>query len=275
MTAQGVPIPILANNALLAQAVQQPFARFHHQDDSGLWEMFLPPIQASMTTTTQLIRALLIDDSALVRKGIRSLLAATTDDLVVVGETSSVAQGVAGAQEVTPDVVLLEIRLPDGNGFTACRQILKELPETKILILTSFTKDQFIYDAITREAHGYLMQEIDSAGWLQAIRDIMAGKSILAPNITAGVMHMMRNGGTPGGGDLSVLSAQERRVLALGAGGMTNKRIGVEMQLSNNPVKNYLCSVFDKLHVRLRSQAAALYVQVVPGSSGSRSPFPS
>lgn len=237
--------------------------------------MFLPPIQASMTTTTQLIRALLIDDSALVRKGIRSLLAATTDDLVVVGETSSVAQGVAGAQEVTPDVVLLEIRLPDGNGFTACRQILKELPETKILILTSFTKDQFIYDAITREAHGYLMQEIDSAGWLQAIRDIMAGKSILAPNITAGVMHMMRNGGTPGGGDLSVLSAQERRVLALGAGGMTNKRIGVEMQLSNNPVKNYLCSVFDKLHVRLRSQAAALYVQVVPGSSGSRSPFPS
>jgi two-component system response regulator DevR len=86
-------------------------------------------------------------------------------------------------------------------------------------------------------------------------------------------MRMMRNGGTPGGGDLSALSAQERRVLALVAEGKTNKQIGAEMQLSDNTVKNYLCSVFDKLHVRRRSQAAALYVQAVPGTTGSRSPF--
>lgn len=227
-----------------------------------------------MTTATQLIRVLLVDDSALVREGIRSLLAATAEDIVVVGEAPGVSRGVALAQELTPDVVLLDIRLPDGNGFTACRQILKERPETKILILTSFTNDQFVYDAITSGAHGYLMKEIDPAGLLQAIRDIVAGKSILAPDITAGVMRMMRNGGMPGGGDLSVLSAQERRVLALVAEGMTNKQIGQEMQLSDNTVKNYLCSVFDKLHVRRRSQAAALYVQAVPGSSGSRAPFP-
>jgi two-component system response regulator DevR len=226
-----------------------------------------------MLTATAAIRILLIDDSALVREGIRSLLAATADDIEVVGEAATVAQGIAGARELSPDVVLLDIRLPDGNGFTACRQILKEHPGAKVLILTSFTNDQFVYDAITSGAHGYLMKEIDPAGLLQAIRDIMAGKSILSPDITAGVMRMMRNGGTPGGGDLSALSAQERRVLALVAEGKTNKQIGAEMQLSDNTVKNYLCSVFDKLHVRRRSQAAALYVQAVPGTTGSRSPF--
>lgn len=226
-----------------------------------------------MLTATAAIRIMLIDDSALVREGIRSLLAAAADDIEVVGEAGTVAQGIAGARELSPDVVLLDIRLPDGNGFTACRQILKEHPGAKVLILTSFTNDQFVYDAITSGAHGYLMKEIDPAGLLQAIRDIMAGKSILSPDITAGVMRMMRNGGTPGGGDLSALSAQERRVLALVAEGKTNKQIGVEMQLSDNTVKNYLCSVFDKLHVRRRSQAAALYVQAVPGTTGSRSPF--
>jgi two-component system, NarL family, response regulator DevR len=227
-----------------------------------------------MTTALQTIRILLIDDSALVREGIRSLLAASADDMEVVGEAGGVTQGVAMAKELAPDVVLLDIRLPDGNGFIACRNILKEQPDTKILILTSFTNDQFVYDAITSGAHGYLMKEIDPAGLLQAIRDIVAGKSILAPDITAGVMRMMRNGGTPGGGDLSILSAQERRVLALVAEGMTNKQIGQELQLSDNTVKNYLCSVFDKLHVRRRSQAAALYVQATPGTTGSRSPFP-
>lgn len=213
------------------------------------------------------IRLLLVDDSALVREGIRALLNAEVSarDIEVVGEASSVAEAIAKAPLLRPDLVLLDIRLPDGNGFVACRQILKDLPDTKIIILTSFTNDQFVYEAITSGAQGYLMKEIDPSGLIDALHDVMAGRSILSPDITAGVMRMMRNGG-PGGepGDLNQLSAQERRVLALVAEGKTNKQIGTELNLSDNTVKNYLCNVFDKLQVRRRSQAAALFVQAHP-----------
>lgn len=217
--------------------------------------------------STRSIRLLLIDDSALVREGIRSLLTAETSaaDIEVVGEAGNVADGIAAAKKLAPDVVLLDIRLPDGNGFVACRQILKDRPATKVIILTSFTNDQFVYDAITSGAQGYLMKEIDPSGLVEAIHDVFAGRSILSPDITAGVMRMMRNGGPhQEPGDLTHLSAQERRVLALVAEGKTNKQIGTELNLSDNTVKNYLCNVFDKLQVRRRSQAAALFVQANP-----------
>ena len=217
-----------------------------------------------MMTTPQTIRVLLVDDSTLVREGIRSVLSDLGGDagIDVCGEAANVAEAITSAIALKPDVVLLDIRLPDGSGFTACREILKHLPETRVLVLTSFTSDGFIYEAITSGAQGYLMKEIDPMGLVQAIKDIMDGKSILSPDITAGVMRMMRGGGPKSeGGDLSILSAQERRVLALVAEGKTNKQIGDEMGLSDNTVKNYLCSVFDKLQVRRRSQAAAYYVQ--------------
>lgn len=217
-----------------------------------------------MMTANQTIRVLIVDDSTLVREGIRSVLGDLGGDagIDVCGEAANVAEAIAAALALKPDVVLLDIRLPDGSGFTACREILKALPATRILVLTSFTSDGFIYEAITSGAQGYLMKEIDPLGLVQAIKDIMDGKSILSPDVTAGVMRMMRGGGPKSdGGDLSVLSAQERRVLALVAEGKTNKQIGDEMRLSDNTVKNYLCSVFDKLQVRRRSQAAAYYVQ--------------
>lgn len=217
-----------------------------------------------MMTAIQTIRVLLVDDSALVREGVRAVINdhGTAVGIEVCGEAANVEQAMVEAQKLRPDVVLLDIRLPDGSGFTACREILRLLPQTRVLILTSFTSDSFIYEAITSGAQGYLMKEIDPLGLVQAIRDIMAGKSILSPDITAGVMRMMRGGGPKGeSGDLSILSAQERRVLALVAEGKTNKQIGDDLGLSDNTVKNYLCSVFDKLQVRRRSQAAALYVQ--------------
>ena len=217
-----------------------------------------------MITANQTIRVLLVDDSTLVREGIRSVLSDLGGEpgIDVCGEAASVAEAIAAAIALKPDVVLLDIRLPDGSGFTACREILKSLPDTRVLVLTSFTSDGFIYEAITSGAQGYLMKEIDPVGLVQAIKDIMEGKSILSPDVTAGVMRMMRGGGAKSeGGDLSILSAQERRVLALVAEGKTNKQIGDEMGLSDNTVKNYLCSVFDKLQVRRRSQAAAYYVQ--------------
>lgn len=216
-----------------------------------------------MMTSTQTIRALLVDDSALVREGVRSVLTdlGAAQGIQVCGEAATVADAIEQTLTLRPDIVLLDIRLPDGSGFTACREILKRRSETRVLILTSFTSDAFIYEAITSGAHGYLMKEIDPLGLVHAVCDIMAGKSILSPDITAGVLRMMRGGGLKGDGDLGSLSAQERRVLALVAEGKTNKQIGDDLGLSDNTVKNYLCSVFDKLQVRRRSQAAAMWVQ--------------
>ncbi len=220
-----------------------------------------------MMTALQPVRVLLVDDSALVREGIRSVFGdlRTQPPIEVAGEAASVAEAIRRADEVKPDVVLLDIRLPDGSGFTACREMLKRHPGLRVLILTSFTNDGFIYEAITSGAQGYLMKEIDPQGLVQAIHDLMAGKSILSPDITAGVMRMVRGGASRGeAGDLSILSAQERRVLALVAEGKTNKQIAEDLGLSDNTVKNYLCNVFEKLQVRRRSQAAALYVQANP-----------
>ncbi len=218
------------------------------------------------------IRVVLVDDSALVRQGIKAVLAAEAPrpPITVVGEAPGVAEAVSTALRLKPDVVLLDIRLPDGSGFDACREILKRLPDTRVLILTSFTNDNFIYDAITAGAQGYLLKEIDPKGLVQAIHDIAAGKSILAPDVMAGVMRMVRGGNPHDDHSLSCLSAQEKRVLVLVADGKTNKEIGRELGLSDNTVKNYLVSVFEKLRVKRRSQAAALYVQ----SNAGKSPNP-
>lgn len=215
------------------------------------------------------IKVVLVDDSALVRQGIKAVLTAQAPQppITVIGEASSVAEAVTTVAGLKPDVVLLDIRLPDGSGFDACKAILKQQPETRILVLTSFTNDSFIYDAITSGAQGYLMKEIDPQGLVQAIHDIAAGKSILSPDVMAGVMRVVRGGGPNEDRSLASLSAQERRVLALVAEGKTNKEIGVDLGLSDNTVKNYLVSVFDKLQVKRRSQAAALYVQAHSSNS--------
>lgn len=160
-----------------------------------------------------------------------------------------------------PDVVLLDIRLPDGSGFEACRQMLQRLPETRIVVLTSYSNDNFVYEAVTSGAQGYLMKEIDPAGLVQGVRDVAAGRSILDPDATTRVLRLLRSRGGDPAADFSVLSAQERRVLALVAEGLTNKQVGDQLKLSENTVKNYLVNVFEKLQVKRRAQAAAIYVQ--------------
>ncbi|MFH1496918.1 MAG: response regulator transcription factor [Verrucomicrobiota bacterium] len=215
------------------------------------------------TSTSKTIGVLLVDDSALVRQGIKAVFQTghAAPDIEIVGEAANVADAITSAQQLRPDVVLLDIRLPDGTGFTACREILKARPETRVLILTSFINDNFIYDAITSGAQGYLMKEIDPQGLIQSVQDIAAGKSILSPDIMAGVMRMVRDGGPQEDKQLASLSPQERRVLALVAEGKTNKEIGVALDLSDNTIKNYLVNVFEKLNVKRRSHAAALYIQ--------------
>lgn len=209
------------------------------------------------------VRILLVDDSALVRQGIRSVISAHGPDKIeVVGEASSVQTAMEEARRLQPDVVLLDIRLPDGSGLDACRDILKEVPSTRVLILTSFTNDDLVYNAVIAGAQGYLMKEVDPSGLISAIIDAAAGKSVLTPDVTSRVLRMVRSGGSGSGtGELAMLSNQERRVLALVAEGLTNKEVGEQLNLSENTVKNYLVSVFEKLNVRRRSQAAAVYVQ--------------
>lgn len=210
------------------------------------------------------VRILLVEDSALVREGIRTVLvAADPPDLAVVGEAGTVAEAIAACDRLRPDVVLLDIRLPDGHGFEACREMLRRQPATRVIVLTSHSSDNFVYEAVTAGAQGYLMKEVDPAGLIQAVRDVAAGQSILAPDVTERVLKMLRHGGAGRSpeGDLTSLSHQERRVLACVAEGLTNKQAAVRLGLSDNTVKNYLINVFEKLQVKRRSQAAALYVQ--------------
>ena len=159
-----------------------------------------------------------------------------------------------------PDVVLLDIRLPDGTGIDACHAILKNSPESRVLILTSVLDDAIVDDAIRAGAHGYLLKEIDGRGLVAAIRDVAAGKSTLDPAITARVMQIVKGGGTTRD-VLAILSPQERRVLALIAEGCTNKEVAAQLVLSEKTVKNYLSTVFEKLHVSRRSEAAVIYAQ--------------
>jgi two-component system response regulator DevR len=212
-------------------------------------------------TSSAPIRVMIVDDSELVRRGIASVLAsASAPAIKVVGEAGTVATAVSECLRLKPDIVLMDIRLPDGHGFSACRQILPKLPSTKVIVLTSYANDSFVYESVAAGAQGYLMKEIDPQGLIQAVRDVAAGRSILDPDATNRVLRLLR-GGSEGGADLASLSPQERRVLALVADGMTNKQVGEQLNLSENTVKNYLVNVFEKLHVKRRSQAATLYVK--------------
>jgi two-component system response regulator DevR len=207
------------------------------------------------------IRLLIVDDSEVVRAGLRTLLGLEAN-LAVVGEAATVAAGIESARSLKPDVVLLDIRLPDGSGIDACRQILKTTPDTRVLILTSVPDTSVVDDAIRVGAHGYLLKEIDGRGLVKAISDVAAGRSILDPAVTARVMELVKNGGSGGARDaLASLSPQEKRVLALIAEGYTNKEVGARLNLSEKTVKNYLSTVFEKLHVSRRAEAAVIFAQ--------------
>lgn len=229
-----------------------------------------------MKTSTPGIRVLLVDDSALVRRGVRSVITAHSQHgaIQVVGEAANAAEAMSEVLRLRPDVVLLDLRLPDGSGIDICRRIHSEVPETRVLVLTSFVDDNLVYNAVIAGAHGYLMKEVDPPALLEAITKAASGQSILTPDITQRVMKMLRSGtaGKDGASDLSSLSQQERRVLACVAEGLTNKQTGERLNLSENTVKNYLINVFEKLQVKRRSQAAALYVEQVGRPQSSALP---
>jgi two-component system response regulator DevR len=221
------------------------------------------------TSETKAIRLLIVDDHEVTRLGLRTLLQ-SCPSFEIAGETSSVAETLEAAIRLQPDLVLLDVRLSDGSGIEVCRQLQRLDLEAKVLILTSFADDNLVFEAISAGADGYLLKEIHGDRLIQAIEDVVAGRSILDPAVTRRVMSRARGTDSLGvNNKLDLLSAQERKVVALVAEGKTNKEIGTEMGLSDKTVKNYLSNAMEKLNLTRRSQAAALFVtQTRPAGPG-------
>jgi two-component system response regulator DevR len=213
------------------------------------------------TAAARPVRLVIVDDSPLIRAGLSAVFEGNPA-VEIVGEAGTAAEGIAAVMRHKPDVVLLDLRLPDRPGLAVCSEIVRRRPETRVLILTSATDERNVHEAIALGAHGYLLKENDGASLVAAILRVAAGHSVVDPSLTDQMVSLMRRGQEPGAEQrLSVLSPQELRVIALLAEGLTNKEIGEKLGLTEKTVKNYLSNMFDKLHVLNRAQAAALYAQ--------------
>lgn len=201
-------------------------------------------------------RVLLVDDHDVVREGLRALLR-RRDELVVAGEADSVASAIEAARATQPDVVIMDVRLPDGTGVQACREIRAERPNTKVIMLTSYADDEAVLASIMAGASGYLLKQTRGQDLLDAIGRVLRGESLLDPVVTSRVLERVRSVGQGKPDELSLLSEQERKILDLIAQGKTNKEIAEDVFLSDKTVKNYVSSILSKLDLRRRSEAAA------------------
>jgi DNA-binding NarL/FixJ family response regulator len=213
------------------------------------------------STKPSSIRLLLVDDHEVVRVGLRTVLH-NNQGITIVGEADSKAQAASEAKRLRPDVILMDVRLPDGSGVEACREILSEQPTARVIFLTSYTDDDSVLAAVLAGAYGYVLKEIDSAALIRAIRTVSTGRSILDPAVTKRALEWIKTvPSAEGTARPSSLSPQEERVLALVADGLTNKEIASTLKLSDKTVKNYLANMFQKLHISRRAQAAAFFVK--------------
>jgi two-component system response regulator DevR len=202
-------------------------------------------------------RVMLVDDHDIVRDGIRALLE-RADDLVVCAEAATMRQAVTQADRSLPDVILMDVRLPDGSGVEATREIRTAHPDVKVLMLTSFADDQALFASILAGAAGYVLKQINAEDLLRAVRVVAAGGSLLDPGVTSRVLERLRSGKHLLRDErLARLSPQEERILGLVADGLTNKQIGDRLGLAEKTVKNYMSSVLTKLRVGRRAEAAA------------------
>ncbi len=208
------------------------------------------------------IRIFLIDDHEMVRKGLRSLLE-TEQDLVIVGEAGSVNDGIGGIKRLHPHVVLLDIKLPDASGLEACQWLVTAMPQVRILILTSYAEDVTVAAAIRTGVHGYVLKDVRTADLIRAIRIIAQGNSYLDPRITQQALHCIRINSRPGthSQGMDQLSPRERLIIPLLAEGKTNKEIGSRLRLSEKTIKNYIANIFDKLHMKRRTEAVAWFLK--------------
>jgi DNA-binding NarL/FixJ family response regulator len=206
------------------------------------------------------IQVFLLDDHEIVRRGVRDLLEAEPD-ITVIGEAGTAAAALARIPALKPDVAILDIRLPDGDGVTVCRQIRSTMPQLACLMLTSFPDDEALFDAIMAGAAGYVLKQIRGTDLIGAVRTVASGRSLLDPEAASLVMRRMRDQATTPD-PLAGLTEQERRILALIGEGLTNRQIGNRLFLAEKTVKNYVSALFAKLGMQRRAQAAAYAARV-------------
>jgi DNA-binding NarL/FixJ family response regulator len=211
---------------------------------------------------------MLVDDHEIVRDGIKAMLDAE-DDVVVTAQAGTVRASVDEADRTRPDVIVMDVRLADGSGIEATREIRAAHPEIRVLMLTSFADDEALFASIMAGASGYVLKQVRSGDLLRAIRAVGAGDSLLDPAVTNAVLDRLRKGKHLLKDEkLARLSPQEERILTLVAEGQTNREIGEELHLAEKTVKNYVSSILSKLEVARRAEAAAYLARhtATPGS---------
>ena len=202
-------------------------------------------------------RLLIVDDHEVVRQGLVALLD-RREGFQVVAEAGTVADAIEQARKLEPDIVVMDVRLPDGSGIEACREIRALLPGTRVLMLTSYPDEEAVLSAIIAGASGYLLKQVRARDLVAALQAVGRGESLLDPAVTEKVLERVRRIATGGQSDeLALLTAQEQKILMLVAEGKTNKEIAAEVFLSDKTVKNYVSSILSKLNLERRGQAAA------------------
>ena len=214
------------------------------------------------------LRLMLVDDHEVVRNGLRGMLE-EAGDVRIVAEAGSVREAVAEAERTRPDTIVMDVRLVDGSGIEATREIRARRPETRVLMLTSFADDEALFASILAGASGYVLKQIQSRDLIRAIRAVAQGQSLLDPAVTATVLERLRKGKHLLRDEkLARLSGQEERILMLIADGLTNREIGERLKLAEKTVKNYVSTILSKLEVARRAEAAAYLARhsSTPGS---------
>ncbi|KAB8192037.1 response regulator [Nonomuraea phyllanthi] len=203
-----------------------------------------------------MIRVFLLDDHEVVRRGVAALLD-SEDDIEVIGEAGTAESAIARIPALEPDVAVLDVRLPDGNGVDVCREVRSRVPGLACLMLTSFADDDALFDAVMAGAAGYVLKQIHGSDLVGAVRTVASGQSLLDPRTTAAMLQRLREQATRKD-PLAALTEQERHILDLIGEGLTNRQIGERMFLAEKTVKNYVSNLLAKLDMQRRTQAAAL-----------------
>ncbi|MEX0984155.1 MAG: response regulator transcription factor [Actinomycetota bacterium] len=214
------------------------------------------------------LRVMLVDDHEIVRDGIRAMLD-PEEDVIVTSEAGTVREAIDEAARTKPDVVVMDVRLADGSGIEATREIRATHPDIRVLMLTSFADDEALFASIMAGASGYVLKQVKSGELLRAIRAVGAGDSLLDPSVTTAVLDRLRKGKHLMKDEkLARLSPQEERILEQVADGRTNREIGEDLRLAEKTVKNYVSSILAKLEVARRAEAAAYLARhtTTPGS---------
>ena len=209
-------------------------------------------------------RVLIVDDHEVVREGLRTLLT-RRDGMEVVGQAANVQEAIAEAAKMKPDVIVMDVRLPDGSGIEACREIREARPETKVIMLTSYADEEAVFASIIAGAAGYVLKQTRGAVLADAIAAAARGESLLDSVVTQKVLERVRKANERKENDpLDALTDQEHKILLLIAEGKTNKEIAQEVYLSDKTVKNYVSNILNKLNLRRRSEAAAFIARREP-----------